>query len=227
MVVTGLPQEEFKDEKDMLKLIRLCSSYLEVRAGKVSFVHQYAKDYLETDEAGLGLTNGLMSKNSEIAKGCFRYTCEFYKLPDTTAQMSYPALFWPSHAKAAANEFSSAMKTYFDFFLDNSQVRMNWFSRYWSVTEGSTETPSNFTILHLAAYLGVLPWITDDAGDLRFLNELHSHKTTPLMRAVHRQHYEAARLLLKQVVQRRRPRGLRLRERYRMVVSFVYVGASF
>jgi ankyrin repeat protein len=196
MVVADLPQEKVKDEKDMLKLVGLCCSYLEVRAGKVSFVHQYAKDYLATDEAGLGLTKGSMSKQSEIAERCFRYTCENYKSPNTTAQMSYPALFWPSHAKAAANEFSSARETCFDFFLDDSEVRMNWFSRYWLVTEGSTDAPSGFTILHLAAYLGVSPWIKDDTRNLRFLNARDSHNTTPLMRAVHRQHCEAAHLLL-------------------------------
>jgi ankyrin repeat protein len=94
----------------------------------------------------------------------------------------YAASFWPDHLKEASNPTLNLSSP---FFLPKSKARKNWWKTYWAFTTGKATwvAPTNFNVLHLAAYLNLVSVAQQVAqrGELQSrLNKRDSHGMTPL-----------------------------------------------
>lgn len=171
----------------------------------VNLVHISLVELL-TDEDSPLLKDAYLSKfhirpgqiDGEIAAFCISYIesgpfdniaiCQYENQPQYDQHVTnypflrYAASFWTDHLKEATNPY---LNLHSPFFQPKSKSRKHWFETYWAFTTGRGIffSPSDFTLLHLAAYFGLVSLAQQLAhtGQLPTrLNKRDSHGMTPL-----------------------------------------------
>lgn len=170
------------DDMDVEQIIhdqvKMCKPFLELRNGRVSLVHQSAKDYLTSYDASRNLAPEQFQINPEeshstLASRClacieqslprnhFVSIADFYEPkfsdPETCSSLlRYAICNWPQHARLASD---AAVHLLIDqhFFSERSLLRKRWWKAY---TEhyrlpSRVEQPS----LHIACCLGINAWV--------------------------------------------------------------------
>lgn len=171
----------------------------------VNLVHISLVELL-TDEDSPLLKDVYLSKfyiqpgqiDGDIAAFCISYLasgpfdkfaiCQYENQPQYDQQVTnypflrYAASFWTDHLKEATNPYLNLQSP---FFQPKSKSRKHWFETYWAFTTGRGIflSPSNFTLLHLAAYFGLVSLAQQlaNTGQLQSrLNKRDSHGMTAL-----------------------------------------------
>jgi hypothetical protein len=129
--ISGLPEEEFKTKKDLEELINTCGSFLVIRGDYIYFIHQSAKDYLDSEDlskvifpTGRGAFQYDISSRS-IQAMSQRLKQDIYELrlpgasinsvqvpnPNPLAPLGYSCVYWASHFdKAYQNDLTDGGK---------------------------------------------------------------------------------------------------------------------
>jgi ankyrin repeat protein len=184
-IVTGVkavPVEE--RERAIRDYISFCGPLLTVANNEVHLVHASARDYLTRDnpdtepileffriderEAHATVAKSLFdtiqsSFASEVLQGMLdpviasRGMAEsiLKKLDRANPLTSYAVEEWVEHARRSYTQ-ASAFDITSSFFDETSPVREAWLSIYWH-KKYYGHVPESFTLLHLAAYFGLLP----------------------------------------------------------------------
>ncbi len=168
------------------QILDFSGSLVAVREGEVSIVHQTIKDlllnpnsplmqdprlglfhidegfvqaelahvclaYLENGSLAKGALQVAAPQGSQNSAGDKKRIAQFPFLP-------YAVMNWMAHARRSnigAVQFTSP------FFAENASVRRVWWESYWISSRARTAwrwtAPTSFTLLHLAAYFGILP----------------------------------------------------------------------
>ncbi|KAI9769486.1 MAG: hypothetical protein M1840_003963 [Geoglossum simile] len=145
----------------------------------VNILHNSAKDFLTGKPPQLWTNTGLSQflvcmeeADREIAHFCLAYLeqgClkggsvshqkkdQYFQRVNQFPFLPYATLYWPEHLRSAAQPFSSLSSSL--FFSSKSPTRKTWWHTYWTMTtgKGTILAPRKFTLLHLAAYLDLLP----------------------------------------------------------------------
>jgi hypothetical protein len=157
----------------------------------------------------------LGKENKRIVSRCFQYFCtdafaEFLKEPTrleensetaegTQSYLEYPVLNWIEHGRVASLDIADAFNLKDEFFQQDSELRLIWFQTYWETCHNYEPEPYRFTLLHLAAYSGLL-WLaakligSSHEADLSMSD---SSGWIPLHWAARNGHDAVVRLLLK------------------------------
>ncbi|GAB1725527.1 hypothetical protein NU195Hw_Modified_11t1 [Hortaea werneckii] len=156
--------------------ISMCGALVKVEGKTASLVHQSARDYLlrsnrDDDEILERFRIKPRQSHTELAAACVDYlvqTNDQYQEVASNAHgwqgwlkaqrrfrlRDYAVEHWPEHAKA----FSTAGTKLFangKFFDEESCAREVWWEEYsWRLMR----LPRRFSALHVASYLGILPW---------------------------------------------------------------------
>lgn len=71
--------------------------------------------------------------------------------------LSYASQYWPVHFHHAIHVIDAPSEFSRPFFQVDSPIRDEWWKVYWE-QEKNGGSPPSFTLLHLAAYFGNVPW---------------------------------------------------------------------
>ena len=148
-----------------------CGYFLTIDGEKVGLIHQSAKDYLlrKIPDADPELEYFRVKEeaaNLEITIKCLDYLqlspltagevdLERHILHEAFPLLSYAVLYWPEHARSL-NRSEDVFDLSLPFYQKNSQIRQSWLNTYWAAKTNQLP-PNSFTLLHLAAYTGILP----------------------------------------------------------------------
>ena len=210
------------------KIIDSCGSLIVVRESEVSLVHQTARNFLLLASSSLRRDPRLRqfhsneeAAHSEIAQACLTYlahgslargpiqviTTHKSSISKSDQEhltqfpfLSYATINWTKHARCSAIgniNFTSP------FFHPVSAIRDTWWSTYWiSTFPASTwrwTAPAPFSLLHLAAYFGILPLAVslENQGLLRDqIGERDNHSNRAILYAVENGHLNMVSFLL-------------------------------
>ena len=114
--LAGLPEDLSCNQKDVEDIINMCGSFLTIREDCVYFIHQSAKDYLDSEADLLIFPNGRTEQHRKIVSRSLQYMDErlnknMYNLknegisideakpcgPDPLAQIRYACIYWIEH----------------------------------------------------------------------------------------------------------------------------------
>ena len=73
--------------------------------------------------------------------------------------VEYPILFWMEHGRIGFSALEVANFQEKEFFRPASYIRERWLQTYWSKAHVYQGCPDDFTLLHLAAYTGIVPLV--------------------------------------------------------------------
>lgn len=174
------------DQSLLKRTIAFCESMIVVCEGEITLIHQTTRDFLILTTSSLKQDPRLRQfdfkeevAHSEIAQACLAYlsrgpldqgsvqVAATKKSPiskidqehlEQFSFLSYAAINWTTHAHHSAPggmDFSSP------FFKPTSTLREIWWNTYWVSTHPACTwrwiAPTPFSLLHLAAYFGILP----------------------------------------------------------------------
>jgi hypothetical protein len=118
--LSGLPGQISNNLDSIVKIIGKCGSFLTIREGYIYFIHQSAKDYLDSNASGAIFPAGrgafqydLFSRSIQAMSETLQQ--DMYKLrlpgisinsvqvpdPDPLAPLRYPCVYWASHLQEA------------------------------------------------------------------------------------------------------------------------------
>jgi hypothetical protein len=114
--ISGLPQPDFETKENLEDIVKTCGSFLTVVDDHVYFIHQSAKDYLESNASGAIFPTGYDAFQYHIFSRSIKALSEalqrpIYKLPqpgisndlvkpplqDPLASLRYSCVYWASH----------------------------------------------------------------------------------------------------------------------------------
>ncbi|KAM5476154.1 hypothetical protein MauCBS54593_000839 [Microsporum audouinii] len=174
--------------------------------GDVNLVHESAKEFFQSDQVNIeGIKMFHMSQDTHRAlmQTCLAHVERGYGNPGRVHEMSghdpflsYASQYWPVHFHHAIHVIDTPSEFSRPFFQVDSPIRDEWWKVYWE-QEKNGGSPPSFTLLHLAAYFGNVPWakllISKHA---RLISRKDNYGRTPLSWAVNQGHREMVELLL-------------------------------
>jgi NACHT domain len=114
--ISGLSEHEFKTKDDLEEIVKTCGSFLTIREDYVYFIHQSAKDYLESNASGAIFPAGHDAFQYDLFSRSIKAMSEtlqkpIYKLrqpgisidlakpplPDPLAPLRYSCVYWARH----------------------------------------------------------------------------------------------------------------------------------
>ena len=178
--------------------LRFGGLLVKVEGDVINLVHELAKEFFQSNQVNInGINMFHMSQDTHriLMQTCVAHVERGYRNPGIIHEisghdpfLSYTSQYWPVrfhhgiHVIDAPSEFSRP------FFGFNSLIRDEWWKVYWE-QENSSGSPSSFTLLHLAAYFGNIPWakllISKHA---RLIPRKDKYGQTPLFWAVNQGH---------------------------------------
>lgn len=201
------PKEVLKDR------LASCGLLVRVEEDLVNLVHESAREYFQSEQ--IKADNIKMFHMDQAAHRTLMRTClglieDNYRSPGSISNASlhntlltYASLYWPEHFRHAVSSADFYFEPSRRFFQQDSAVRDDWWNFYWQQEQAGGAPPS-FSLLHLAAYFGNLPWaqllLRQDASDglsfRRFVSTKDTYGRTPLFWAATRGHRDIVELLL-------------------------------
>ncbi|OQU94565.1 Ankyrin repeat-containing protein [Cladophialophora immunda] len=165
--------------------LRLGGLLVKVEGDVVNLVHESAKEFFQSDQVNIkGINMFHMSHDTHrsLMQTCLAHIERGYGNPGRNHEMSghdpflsYASQYWPVHFHHAIHVIDASL-------LGAGEERRK---------------PPSFTLLHLAAYFGNVPWakllISKHA---RFISRKDNYGRTPLSWAVNQGHREMVELLL-------------------------------
>jgi ankyrin repeat protein len=153
--------------------IALCGPFLKVQEQEVSLVHQSARDYLLRKERD---SNAVLEEfriepekaHLELARTCLErivhsglqhapLNLDNEPCSQESLLLQYAVLHWPEHARCCSELAAELFSPSEAFFQTDSALREHWWSAYRKAAR--LYLPSSLPLLHLACYLGVVPWV--------------------------------------------------------------------
>lgn len=177
---------------------------VKLEGGVVNLVHESAKEFFQSDQVmvkGIDMFHMSQQTHRRLMETCLAHAERGYGSSSTLSQdpfLSYASQYWPVHFQHAIDVIDPAVEFSRPFFRVGSPIRTEWWKVYWE-QEKNGGSPPSFTLLHLAAYLGNVPWAKMLLGTHGRLNSRKdNYGRTPLYWAVNRGHRDMVELLLEQ-----------------------------
>ncbi|PSN67547.1 ankyrin repeat protein [Corynespora cassiicola Philippines] len=187
---------------------RLRSSGLlvKIEGDVVNLVHESAKEFFQSDQVNIkGINMFHMSHNTHrtLMQTCLEHIEAAYGNPGRTDEMSghdpflsYASQYWPLHFHHAIHVIDVSSEFSRPFFQVSSPTREEWWKVYWE-QEKNGGSPPSFTLLHLAACFGNIPWAKLlISKHIRLISRKDNYGRTPLSWAVNQGHREMVELLI-------------------------------
>ncbi|KAF1737862.1 Vegetative incompatibility protein HET-E-1 [Beauveria bassiana] len=182
--------------------LRVGGLLVKVEGDVVYLVHESAKEFFQSDQVnmkGIEMFHMGQETHKKLMQTCLAHVEYGYGNPSTSGRnpfLSYASQYWPVHFYHAAHVFDLATEFSRPFFQVNSSIRTGWWKAYWE-QEKNGGSPPTFTLLHLAAYFGNVPWAKRLLGThARLISIKDNYGRTPLYWAVNGGHREMVELLL-------------------------------
>jgi nucleoside phosphorylase len=184
--------------------LRFGGLLMKVEGDVVNLVHESAKEFFQSDQVNIkGINMFHMSQDTHrtLMQTCLAHVERGYGNPGRIHEsddpfLSYASQYWPVHFHHAIHVIHSPSEFSPPFFRVDSPIRDEWWKVYWK-QENNGGSPPSFTLLHLAAYFGNVPWakllISKHA---RLVSRKDNYGRTPLSWAVNQGHREMVELLL-------------------------------
>ncbi|KAI9778406.1 MAG: hypothetical protein M1816_004104 [Peltula sp. TS41687] len=186
--------------------LRFGGLLVKVEGDVVNLVHESAKEFFQSDQVNIkGINMFHMSQDTHrtLMQTCLAHVERGYGNPGRIHEMSghdpflsYASQYWPVHFHHAIHVIDAPSEFSRPFFRVDSPIRDEWWKVYWE-QEKNGGSPPSFTLLHLAAYFGNVPWakllISKHA---RLISRKDNYGRTPLSWAVNQGHREMVELLL-------------------------------
>ncbi|KEY70793.1 hypothetical protein S7711_03288 [Stachybotrys chartarum IBT 7711] len=179
---------------------------VKVEGDIVNLVHESAKEFFQSDQVNIkGINMFHMSQDTHrtLMQICLTHVERGYGNPGRIHEMSghdpflsYASQYWPVHFHHAIHVIDALSEFSRPFFRVDSPIRDEWWKVYWE-QEKNGGSPPSFTLLHLAAYFGNVPWakLLISQHD-RLISRKDNYGRTPLSWAVNQGHREMVELLL-------------------------------
>ena len=179
---------------------------IKVEGDIVNLVHESAKEFFQSGQVNInGIDMFHMSQDTHrtLMQTCLAHVERGYgnsgrihEMSSHDPLLSYASQYWPVHFHYAINVIDAPSEFLRPFFRVDSPIRDEWWKVYWEHEKNGGNPPS-FTLLHLAAYFGNVPWakllISKHA---RLISRKDNYGRTPLSWAVDQGHREMVELLL-------------------------------
>ncbi|KAE8133631.1 hypothetical protein BDV38DRAFT_296018 [Aspergillus pseudotamarii] len=186
--------------------LQLGGLLVKVEGDVVNLVHESAKEFFQSDQVNIkGINMFHMSQDTHrtLLQTCLAHVERRYGNPgkihersDHDPFLSYAIQYWPVHFHHAIHVIDPQFEFSRPFFRVDSPIRDEWWKVYWE-QEKNGGSPPSFTLLHLAAYFGNVPWakllISKHA---RLISRKDNYGRMPLSWAVNQGHREMVELLL-------------------------------
>lgn len=187
---------------------RLSSGGLLVKVERdvVNLVHESAKEFFQSDQVntkGINMFHMNQFSHRTLMQTCLAHIERDYgglgrghETSNHDPLVAYASQYWPVHFDHAFPVIDAQSEFSRPFFRIDSPTRDGWWKVYWG-QEKNGGSPPTFTLLHLAAYFGNVPWaellISKHA---RLISRKDNYGRTPLSWAVNQGHREMVELLL-------------------------------
>ena len=186
--------------------LRFGGLLVKVEGDSVNLVHESAKEFFQSDQAkfkGIDMFHVSQDTHRTLMQTCLSHVERGYgnverihEISGHDSFLSYASQYWPLHFHHAFHAIDVQSEFSRPFFRVDSLVRDEWWKVYWE-QEKNGGSPPSFTLLHLAAYFGNVPWakllISKHA---RPISRKDNYGRTPLSWAVNQGHREMVELLL-------------------------------
>ncbi|KAI1052300.1 hypothetical protein LB507_007582 [Fusarium sp. FIESC RH6] len=186
--------------------LRLSGLLVKIEGDVVNLVHESAKEFFQggqVDIQGINMFRMDQNTHKSLMHTCLTHIERRYGNPRSAHEpssndpfLSYASQYWPVHFHHAIHVIDSQSEFSRPFFQVDSPIREEWWKLYWE-QEKNGGSPPSFTLLHLAAYFGNIPWakllIRDHA---RLIARKDNYGRTPLSWAVNQGHRDMVELLL-------------------------------
>jgi len=186
--------------------LRLGGLLVKVEGDVVNLVHESAKEFFQSDQVnikGINMFHMGQDTHRTLMQTCLSHVERGYENPGKIHEMtshdpflSYASQYWPLHFHHAIHVIDAPPDFSRPFFQVDSPIREEWWKVYWE-QEKNGGSPPSFTLLHLAAYFGNVPWakllISKHA---RLISQKDNYGRTPLSWAVNQGHREMVELLI-------------------------------
>jgi nucleoside phosphorylase len=186
--------------------LRLSGLLVKVDGDVVNLVHESAKEFFQSDQVntkGINMFHMSQTTHRTLMQTCLAHVERGYANPGKIQEMSdqdpflsYASQYWPVHFHHAFHVIDASSEFSRPFFQVDSPIRDEWWKVYWE-QEKNGGSPPSFTILHLAAYFGNVPWakLLISKHD-RLISRKDNYGRTPLFWAVNQGHRQMVELLL-------------------------------
>ncbi|KAJ5776456.1 uncharacterized protein N7511_001467 [Penicillium nucicola] len=179
---------------------------VKVEGDVVNLVHQSAKEFFQSDQVkikGINMFHMSQDTHRTLMQTCLAHVERRYGYPGRGPQISdsdpfltYASQCWPVHFHHAIHVIDTPSEFSRQFFRVDSPIRDEWWKVYWE-QENNGGSPPSFTLLHLAAYFGNVPWAKLlISKHNRLISRKDNYGRTPLSWAVNQGHREMVELLL-------------------------------
>ncbi|KAM5464207.1 hypothetical protein MauCBS54593_007026 [Microsporum audouinii] len=202
------PTEILKDQ------LASCGLLVKIEQDVVNLVHESAREYFQSDQINSeGISIFFMDHTTHrtltrsclaIIEGNYKSRGSISTMPHHNTFLTYASLYWPEHFRCSFDTSEVQSEFSLQFFRNQSPVREDWWKFYWD-REQHGGAPPSFTLLHLAAYFGNLPWartLLDYSSTKsvttfrRPISRRDTYGRTPLFWAAARGHRDMVELLL-------------------------------
>ncbi|CAI6098229.1 unnamed protein product [Clonostachys chloroleuca] len=187
-------------------LLRLGGLLVKVEGDVVNLVHESAKEFFHSEQVNIKEID--MFRMSSDTHRSLMQTCLLhiecgYGSPGSVRRtsghdsfLSYASQYWPIHFQHAIPVIDASPEFSRPFFRVDSPIRDEWWKSYWE-QEKNGGSPPSFTLLHLAAYFGNVPWAKILISEHpRLISRKDNYGRTPLSWAVNQGHRHMVELLL-------------------------------
>ena len=181
--------------------LRFAGLLVKIDGDVVNLVHESAKEFFQSDQVnikGIDMFHMTSDTHKALMRICLAHVESGYESPGTRHDpfLSYASQYWPVHFHHAIHVIDAPSEFSRPFFRVDSPIRDEWWKVYWE-QEKNGGSPPSFTLLHLAAYFGNVPWaellISKHA---RLISKKDNYGRTPLSWAVNQGHRPMVELLL-------------------------------
>lgn len=190
-----------------------CGLLVKIDGDVVNLVHESAREFFHSDQIsvdGINMFRMTQSSHRSLLRTCLALIEGNYKSPGSigaaalhNSLLTYASFYWPDHFCQAFGPANTPGEVSHRFFRSGSAARDDWWDFYWQRSH-SGGVPPTFTLLHLAAYFGNLPWAkllleqssSDGIPFRRYISRKDSYGRTPLFWAATFGHHDVVELLL-------------------------------
>ncbi|KAI9042818.1 uncharacterized protein KD926_004883 [Aspergillus affinis] len=186
--------------------LRFGGLLVKVEGDVVNLVHESAKEFFQSDQVkikGINMFHMSQDTHRTLMQTCLAHVERGYgnsgrihEMSGHNPFLSYASQYWPVHFHHAIHVIDIPSEFSRPFFRVDSPIRDEWWEVYWE-REKNGGSPPSFTLLHLAAYFGNVPWAKLlTSKHPRLISRKDNYGRMPLSWAVNQGHREMVELLL-------------------------------